>query len=64
MQPSQWEVVILKPTRVFLSFLAVHAGEDNLPDYRLLQTDKTAYVIPRHEDEEETLDEIEYHDHV
>lgn len=61
MQPSQWEVVILKPTKVFLSFLASQVGEENLPDYKLLQADKTAYVIHKQESDEATLDEIESH---
>lgn len=62
MQPSQWEVVILKPTTVFLSFLASQLPEDiELPDLNVLQSDTTAYVIPRHDDEEATLDEIEKH---
>ncbi|QDP72993.1 hypothetical protein FOG18_10665 [Legionella israelensis] len=61
MQPSQWEVVILKPTKVFLSFLASQIGEENLPDFKTLQTDKTAYVIRKQDNDEATLDEIESH---
>ena len=61
MQPSQWEIVILKPTRVFLNFLASQVGEENLPEYKTLLTDKTAYVIRKQDNDEATLDEIESH---
>ncbi len=61
MKPSQWEVVILKPTKVFLSFLAVQVGEEHLPEFNALQTDQTAYVIAKQKDDEATLDEIERH---
>ncbi|RUQ79218.1 hypothetical protein [Legionella septentrionalis] len=61
MQQSQWEIVILKPTSLFLSFLASQLPEVDLPDLNLLQTDTTAYIIPRHDNEEDTLDEIERH---
>lgn len=61
MQQSQWEVIILKPTAVFLSFLASQLPRANLPDLRLLQTDNTAYVIAKQKDDEETLNEIERH---
>lgn len=61
MQQSQWEIVILKPTRVFLNFLATQVEEDLLPDYQTLLVDKTAYVIRKQEDDEATLDEIEQH---
>ncbi len=61
MQPSQWEIVILKPTRVFQNFLASQVGDENVPDYKTLVTDKTAYVIRKQATDEETLDEIEHH---
>ena len=61
MQPSQWEIVVLKPTQVFLSFLAAQLPDVELPDIRLLQADKTAYVIRKCASDEETLDEIERH---
>lgn len=61
MKQSQWEIVILRPTAVFRSFLASQLPESDLPDVRTLQTDTTAYIIPKHEDEEATLDEIEHH---
>ncbi|KTD22442.1 hypothetical protein [Legionella londiniensis] len=59
MKQSQWEIVILKPTSVFLSFLASQLPESELPDLKMLQTDTTAYTIRKHQDEEATLDEIE-----
>lgn len=64
MEQSQWEVIILKPTSVFLSFLAAQLPDINLPDLSLLQTDNTAYVIRRQNSEEATIDEIERHFHL
>ncbi|KTD63355.1 hypothetical protein [Legionella spiritensis] len=61
MQPSQWEVIILKPTKVFLSFLASQLNDSNLPDLGLLHVDNTAYVIPKQNSDEATLNEIERH---
>jgi len=53
------EVVILKPTPVFLSFLAAQVPDIDLPDLKLLQTDTTAYVIKKQPNDEATLDEFE-----
>lgn len=61
MQQSPWEIVILKPSKVFLSFLATQLPYIDLPDLKLLQSNTTAYAIHKHENEEETLDEIEKH---
>jgi hypothetical protein len=61
MQQSPWEVIILKPTSVFSSFLASQVPDFDLPDLRLLQTDCTAYVIAKQKNDEETLNEIERH---
>ena len=61
MQHSQWEVIILKPTAVFLSFLASQLPGVDLPELRLLQTDCTAYAIAKQKDDEEALNEIERH---
>lgn len=61
MQPSEFEVIIIKPTAVFLSFLAAQLPEESLPDLATVQIDPTAYIIRRYEDEEATLDEIEHH---
>lgn len=61
MRPSQWEIVILKPTKLFLSFLASQLPEVDLPSLKMLKTDNTAYVIRKQKDDEATLDEIERH---
>jgi len=61
MQPSEWEIIVLKPTRVFLTFLASQLPEVDLPSLKKLQTDNTAYVIKKQSDDEATLNEIERH---
>ncbi len=61
MHQKESEIVVLKPTTVFLSFLASQLPENDLPSLKTLQTDNTAYVIPRHNSDEKTLDEIEKH---
>lgn len=61
MQQKSYEIVVLKPTAVFLSFLASQLPETRLPDLRLLQIDNTAYVLPKKNSDEATLDEIEKH---
>lgn len=61
MQQCCREVVILKPTSVFLSFLEAQRPEVDLPTLDILQADTTAYTIMKQEGEEETLDEIERH---
>ena len=61
MEQSQWEVIFLKPTSVFLSFIAAQLPGIDLPELRFLQADTTAYAIRKQASEEETLDEIEKH---
>lgn len=61
MQQSYREIVILKPTSVFLSFLAAQGPEVELPTLEQLHADTTAYTIAKQDGEEETLDEIERH---
>ncbi|MCC5015740.1 MULTISPECIES: hypothetical protein [Legionella] len=61
MQRSEWEIIVLKPTAVFLSFLSSQLPDLELPELNELQTDNTAYVIPRQDSEEATLNEIERH---
>lgn len=61
MHQSQSEIVVLKPTTVFLAFLASQLPEKDLPNLKLLQTDNTAYVIPKQTSDEETLDLLEKH---
>ena len=53
------DVVILKPTAVFLKFLAANFPQVILPDLATLKSDSTAYTITRQENDEETLNEIE-----
>ena len=60
MQQSQWEAVILKPTSVFLSFLAAQLPQVKLPDLKLLQTDNTAYLMRKQENDEETFRKSAY----
>lgn len=59
MHPAQHEIVLLKPTAAFLSFIALHLPEIKLPDLKLLQIDNTAYVLPKQSSNEATLDLIE-----
>jgi hypothetical protein len=61
MQQCHREIVILKPTSVFLSFLGAQAPGIELPSLEILQADTTAYTIMKQDGEEETLDEIERH---
>lgn len=61
MHQRQYEIVVLKPTTVFLSFLASQLPEIQLPSLHLLQTDNTAYAIAKQDSDEATLDEIEKH---
>lgn len=61
MEQNQWEVIILKPTNVFLSFLSAQLSDIDLPNLSLLQTDTTAYLFHKQPSEEATLDEIERH---
>lgn len=61
MHQRQSEVIILKPTTVFLSFLASQLPEQDLPGLKQLQTDNTAYVIAKQNSDEATLNEIEKH---
>ncbi len=59
MDSTASELMVLKPTMVFLSFLASQLPEKQLPSIQVLNTDNTAYVIPKHSSEEATLAEIE-----
>ena len=61
MTANQWEVIILKPTPKFLTFLASQLPNIELPDLRLLQMDSTAFVIAKQKSDEDTLNEIERH---
>ncbi|MCC5791041.1 MAG: hypothetical protein JJT82_00315 [Legionellaceae bacterium] len=59
MKKNQWEIIILKPTPVFQAFIASQCPDVEAPDYNLLKTDTTAYIIPRQADDESTLNLIE-----
>ena len=61
MEQKGWEIIILKPTSVFLSFLAAKHPDVELPEPSLAEVDSTAYVIRRQSTEEATLNEIERH---
>lgn len=60
MQSSQWEVIVLKPTPVFQSFLAAQ-NITHIPALKELHVDNAAFVIRKQASEEATLDEIERH---
>ncbi|WP_058534593.1 hypothetical protein [Legionella saoudiensis] len=59
MRQKSYEIIVLKPTAVFLSFLASQLPEVKLPDLRLLQIDNTAYTIPKQATDDALLNEIE-----
>ncbi|MFC3907767.1 hypothetical protein ACFORL_01560 [Legionella dresdenensis] len=61
MQPHEWEIIILKPTRAFITFLASQLPEVKIPSLKQLQIDNTAYAIKKQVNDEETLNEIERH---
>ncbi|MDF1646929.1 MAG: hypothetical protein P1U61_08140 [Legionellaceae bacterium] len=61
MQLEPREVILLKPTPAFLSFLAGQLPEAALPSLNILQTDTTAYTLPLHENEEALLETLEKH---
>lgn len=59
MRQKSYEIAVLKPTAVFLSFLAAQLPGIKLPDLRLLQIDNTAYALQKQNSEDAILDEIE-----
>ncbi len=59
MQPEHWEILVLKPSPTFISFLRQHFPQRTIPDYGLLQSNNTAYLFHRRYSDEELLDEIE-----
>lgn len=59
MHQKTYEIVVLKPTKVFFSFLASQLAYAKLPNFRLLQIDNTAYLVEKKHSEEATLNEIE-----
>lgn len=61
MHPSSWEIVILKPTRLFYTFLAAQLPEKQVPSFKLLLSDNTAYAIKNNQNEEKLINKIEYY---
>ncbi|MDI1351660.1 MAG: hypothetical protein PSV35_02660 [bacterium] len=61
MKQGASEIVILKPTRVFLAFLSSQLPEYRFPSMALLQKDNTAYVIAKRNSVSSTLNELEQH---
>lgn len=59
MHQGSSEIVVLKPTTVFLAFLASQLPLNDVPDLVSLHTDCTAYVINKYDSIEETVEEIE-----
>lgn len=61
MQQLEREVIFLKPTPVFLSFLREALPTQSLPTLKALQKNTSAYTLPRHATDDELLDTIESH---
>lgn len=61
MVSEQVEIVILKPTSVFLKFLRQQLPGFSIPSLKELQKNRAAYVIKKQFDDESTLNEIERH---
>ena len=59
MQKNDHEIIVLKPTRRFLSFLVAQRPEMQWPELPLFQKDTTAYTLPRHETDDALLYEVE-----
>ena len=59
MTQNDSNIIILKPTPSFLSFINEQLPNYELPDIAALQIDNTAYTIRKQENDEATLDEIE-----
>ena len=59
MQQNGSDVVVLKPTAAFLSYLETQLPDMDFPSLRLLRRDPTAYTLAKQNTEEETLNEIE-----
>lgn len=55
------EIVVLKPTTVFLSFLASQLPEHQVPQWSSLQTDCTAYSFLQQQNNNAMIDEVEKH---
>ena len=60
MKQDRWEIIILKPTATFLSFLRDKITNLDLPDLNILHADPTAYALRKQINDDETLNEIEH----
>jgi len=61
MQHEQWEILILKPTTGFISFLEQRLPDFDMPSLSSMQVDNTAYTFKKQSTEEATLDEVAKH---
>lgn len=61
MQESAQEIIVLKPTKRFLSFLLNQRSDVEWLDLQSFQKNTTAYTLPRHQTDEALLNEIEKH---
>ena len=61
MKHNEFDVIILKPTPSFLSFLTEQHPEIDLPVIRGVRTNHTAYTIGKCRNDEATLNEVEKH---
>jgi hypothetical protein len=59
MQKVAHEIIVLKPTRRFLSFLVENRPDMQWPELPLFQKDTTAYTLPCHESDDDLLEEVE-----
>ena len=59
MKQDRWEIIILKPTATFLSFLRDKLPDQELPDLNILHSDPTAYALQKQINDDETLNQIE-----
>ncbi len=59
MQACQQEIIILKPTKRFLSFLSAFRSDIEWVDFSLPKEETTAYTFPKHETDDALLNELE-----
>ena len=61
MSQKESDVIILKPTSAFLSFLSAHFPDLEVPDKAAVHRDTTAYTLQKQTTDDLMLDEIERH---
>jgi hypothetical protein len=59
MQQNESDIIILKPTKSFLSFLAEQQPDIEIPEISAFKSNHTAYTIIKRDSDEATLDEVE-----